>query len=308
MIVVFGSINLDLVFSLPALPQPGETVLGASCRLAPGGKGANQATAAARDGAHTIMIGRVGGDTLAGLALGGLEEAGVDVSGVMRSAAATGCAAVCVDPAGRNQIAVAQGANAEAAAVQVADRLLGSRTTLVVQMEAPAAETAILIGRAHARGSRIILNLAPASRLDDAALKSVEIVVVNEIEAAWLAAAHGIAAGMPDTLVRRLAAALGNTVVLTLGAEGAIAVGRGEAWAVGALPVRPVDTTGAGDAFVGVMAAALDRGTGMAIALHRASVAAGLACLEYGAQPSYPLYAATDARLADLAPARHLPS
>ncbi|MGQ0662908.1 MAG: ribokinase [Pseudomonadota bacterium] len=307
MIVVFGSINMDLVFPLHALPRPGETVLGQSYALVPGGKGANQAVAAARDGAHVSMVACVGDDAFGRLALASLAAAGVDIAGVVSGPEPTGCAAVCVDEAGRNLIAVAQGANLRAAAARIPDSLLGPATTVVLQMEVPPVETAALIARAKAKGARIVLNLAPAVGLDEAALGAVDVLVMNEIETAALVGWRGLRADRPAPLARRLSAGLGGTVVVTLGAEGALAVHGGETWAVAALEVEAVDTTAAGDAFVGILAAALDRGRSLPEALHRASVGAGLACLTRGAQPSLPAGAAIDARLRDLGPARKIP-
>jgi ribokinase len=193
-IVVFGSINLDLIFNLPAIPRPGETVLGPSTRIEPGGKGANQAVAAARAGAETVMAGAVGRDALADGALRLLRDAGVDLDRVASVDATTGCAAISVDPGGNNAIAVGSGANLLATASQVEVSLLGAGATMVLQMEVPAAENAALIVRAQAGGARVVLNLAPASPLDAAALRAVDVLVVNETEGEWLAEHLGCAA------------------------------------------------------------------------------------------------------------------
>lgn len=300
MILVFGSINIDLLFALPALPRSGETILGSSYRTAPGGKGANQAVAAARDGARVIMYGRVGRDAFGRLARESLADAGVDVANVVEGDTPTGCAAVCVDRDGNNLIAVASGANGELRAADVPDAALTADTTLVLQMEAPVDDVADLALRAKARGCRVILNLAPAGVLPAETFGVIDVLVANEGEAATLAA------GDPPELARRLAAQFENFVVVTLGGSGVIAAGLDEAWAVDALKIKPVDTTGAGDCFVGVLAAALDRGKDLPAALHRASVAAGLACLAPGAQSSLPDTKAIDARVSDLAPARRL--
>jgi len=307
MLVVFGSVNIDLVFSLPVLPRPDETVLGSGYRVAPGGKGANQAVAAARDGAAVRFYGCIGRDEFGRMARDSLAGAGVDVAGLRESSRPTGCAAVCTDAAGRNLIAVASGANLDARADLVPDSVLGPDTTLVLQMECPGAEVAALATRARARGCRTVLNLAPALPLDRSALTAVDVLVVNEGEAAALAAGHGLAAGGSLALVRRLAAAFGNTAAITLGSLGVVAARAGEdAWSVDALQIKTVDTTAAGDAFTGVFAAALDRGLPLPAALHRASVAGGLACLTAGAQPSLPTAAAVEQRLSDLAPARRI--
>ncbi len=289
MIIVFGSINLDLIFALDHLPDPGETVLGPATRIEPGGKGANQAAAAARDGATVLMAGCVGHDALANAALASLRAAGVDLSRVARVEAATGCAAICTDPAGHNQIAVGSGANTLAHADQVEDSILSSSTTLVLQMETDPQQTAALIRRARARKARIILNLAPASPLDADALGAVDLLIVNETEAEWLAAQHGTTADAAG-----LHAALTVGAVRTLGergAEWASADGTGH---VAAHPIQVVDTTAAGDCFTGVLAAALDRGMGMAAAMARASVAAGLCCSRAGSQNTLPTAEETD--------------
>ncbi|MDE2514433.1 MAG: ribokinase [Rhodospirillales bacterium] len=290
MIVVFGSINLDLIFALPAIPRPGETLLGPAARIEPGGKGANQAVAAARDGANVAMVGAVGADALAEGALALLTEAGVDLSRVARVDAATGCAAIAVDPEGRNAIAVGSGANVLVRADQVAAALLGPGSTLLLQMEVPAAENAALIRRARAAGARVILNLAPAAELAEAALAALDLLVVNETEAAWLAARLGCGAAAGD-----LAARLAIGVIRTLGGEGAEYAGPEGAWSQPAMAVAVRDTTAAGDCFLGVLAAALDRGIGLRAAMARAGMAAGLACTRAGSQGSLPRAAEIDA-------------
>src|SRR5579875_2803967 len=178
MIVVFGSINLDLIFSLPRLPQPGETLLSPAVRIEPGGKGANQALAAARDGAFVIMAGMVGQDALADAALAGLREAAVDLGRVGTCSVPTGCAGIFVDPAGRNVIGVGSGANLAASADQVEDDLLSPDTTLLLQMEVPTQEIETLIRRARDRGARLVLNPAPAGPLAPDTLACLDVLVV----------------------------------------------------------------------------------------------------------------------------------
>ncbi len=292
-IVVFGSINLDLIFALDRLPGPGETVLGPDVRIQPGGKGANQAVAAALDGARVAMAGAVGRDVLASDALGGLQAAGVDLSRVVEADAATGCAAICTDPAGRNQIVVGAGANARACAHQVEDALLHPATLLLLQMEADPGETATLIHRARARNAPTVLNLAPARPLDPAALRAVSYLMVNEHEAAWLAdrlGCQGTAAGLHHALEK-------VSVVRTLGERGCEYHTRDHNGAVPAYAVRAVDTTAAGDCFAGVFCAALVRGAPERDALTRAAVAAALCCTRPGSQGSLPTTADIDAAL-----------
>ena len=292
MIVCFGSINLDLIFPLPHIPGAGETVLTPRLSLAPGGKGANQAVAAALDGAQVIMAGAVGRDSLATDAIAGLRAAGVDLSRVIEADATTGTAAIFVNPEGENAIGVGSGANLLARANQIEDALLSSSTTLLLQMEVPAAETENLIRRARARGARIVLNLAPAAALPREVLRMVDILVVNEAEAAWLAASLPCSAGAVA-----LRAALGVTVVRTLGGAGCEVAGDPGLLCIPAHKVTVVDTTAAGDCFTGVLAAAWDRGAPITDALRRATVAAALCCTRRGTQNSLPRRAETDAAL-----------
>jgi ribokinase len=290
MIVVFGSINLDLIFPLPHIPAAGETVLGPTLRQEPGGKGANQALAAARDGAQVVMAGAVGRDALADAALVLLRAADIDLTRVAATEAVTGCAAIAVDSAGNNAIAVGSGANLLARAAQVEDALLTPATTLILQMEVPAPETANLIARARAGGARIILNLAPAAVLPEASLRAVDVLVVNETEAIWLGNHLGI--GCDASALHR---ALGVEVIRTLGAAGLEAAGMAGTRRLPAHKIVAVDTTAAGDCFVGVLAATLDRGAALDGALQRASIAAALCCMRPGSQGSIPLATETDA-------------
>jgi ribokinase len=292
MIHVFGSINLDLIFSMEALPAPGETLLAREMRVMPGGKGANQAVAAALDGARVAMHGAVGRDGFAADALAGLQRAGVDLSGVRAVDAPTGVASVATDRHGRNCIAVAPGANLMARQADLADSALRD-ATLLLQMECSATETAGLIERAHGLGARTILNLAPAADLLEATLRMVDLLVVNESEAAFLAAQFGCGADA-QAVSRRL----GVGVVRTLGEKGCEAAGDGETIAIPARRIEVVDTTAAGDCFVGVLAASLDRGLALGAALRRANVAAGLACTKRGSQTSLPDAGAIDAAMA----------
>ena len=304
MIVVFGSVNIDLVVPVERLPRPGETVLGPHYTLVPGGKGANQALAAARAGGAVHMIGRVGRDGFADLALAELKAAGIDLSSLERDELPTGCALIPVDRQGGNLIIVASGANRAAAERQVADALLGPQTVVMLQMEVPLTENWRLVERAKHRGARIVLNCAPAAPVPRATLAAVDWLVVNESEAELLARDLSLSAADARSAGAAIAKSADTTVIVTLGGEGAIAFAGADAWTIGTLPITPVDTTAAGDAFVGAFAAAMDAGADLPTALHRASVAGGLACTVAGAQPSLPTRAAIESRLRDLAPAR----
>jgi len=292
MIVVFGSINVDLIVPVARLPRPGETVLGGDYALLPGGKGANQALAARRAGAEVVLAGAVGADPFADAALDRLRGEGVDTRLVRVVEQPTGCAAIMVSSEGENMIAVAPGANASARSYQLPDDLLGAGTTLVAQMEVPPGETAQLIRRLRMRGGYSLLNLAPALPIDAALWTEIDLAVANKDEAA--------ATGSdPEGLARRLRQGL----VVTRGAAGAVAILRdGTRIEVPPLAIEPVDTTGAGDTFVGVLAAALDLGSTLEIALRRATAAAGLACLARGAQTAMPDAAAIAAAVGRLSP------
>jgi ribokinase len=299
LLLVFGSINVDLLFRLEALPRPGETVLCPSYEIAAGGKGANQAAAAARAGAAVRMVGHVGDDDFGRFARAALKMAGVDCTDVVTSRQVTGVAVIGVDRAAENQIMVASGANRDTRAEQVADADLAPGVTLLCQNEVPPAATFALLERAKARGARTILNLAPAGAAPPPrALSALDVLVVNEAEGG-LVAGQSEAAGVA-AFARALARRHRLTCVVTLGAAGAIAIGPEDGQRIAALPVEPVDSTGAGDAFVGVLAASLDLGQDLGVALRRARVAAGLACTGLGAQTSQPTAAQIAARLGDL--------
>jgi ribokinase len=293
MIVTFGSINADFIIPVPKLPQPGETVLGGSYELRPGGKGANQALAARLAGADVALVGAVGRDSFAALALASLRREGVDTRLVRELELPTGCASIMVSAAAENIIAVAPGANMGVRCEWVPEDLLDAETILVAQLEVPPGETQALIRRVRRRGGRCVLNLAPALPIDLALLPDIDLLVANESEAATISVD-------PTGIAGRLRQGL----VVTRGAAGASAfLSNGSRLDLPALAIDPVDTTGAGDTFVGVLAAALDLEASLEVALRRASAAAGLACLARGAQTAMPRSAAIDAALADLPPA-----
>ncbi|MCZ6603706.1 MAG: ribokinase [Alphaproteobacteria bacterium] len=327
MIVVFGSLNVDIILAVPAFPRPGETTLTQTYDIAPGGKGANQALAAARalgEPGRVAMAGMIGDDAWGRTATALLTQAGVDLAHVGVSAQPTGCATIWVDGHGQNEIVVASGANSAATAAQVPDPLLGPDTILVLQMEVDPKENWALVKRARAKGAKILLNVAPALPVPADHLKTVDILVVNEIEAVIIAAAAGLAqpiagashdgaahdrtiraeAHLPTA--RALARRHDLACIVTAGPDGAIAATPDEGWLVAALPVEPVDTTGAGDAFVGNLAAALEGGLDLAEAMRQASVAAALACLKKGCQPAYATGRDIASRLDELPPARRL--
>jgi ribokinase len=297
MIVAFGSINLDLTATVERLPEPGETISGASFSAVPGGKGANQAIAARRAGAQVAMVGRVGTDAFAAPAMAGLIAAGVDTAGVERVDAPTGVALINVDARGRNSITVIAGANDRLGADAVPDAAVGDGVTLLTQLEVPVDAVTSLALRARRRGARVVLNAAPARAVPAALLESLDALIVNEHEAKILAGTLGIAS-LPEEFATALARRSRCGVIVTLGSHGALAARGGACLRIPAPSVPVVDTTGAGDAFVGALAAAIDRGERWERALCEGVAAGSLACGKRGAQAGLPDAAAIGA-LAD---------
>ena len=309
MIVVFGSINVDLITPVPQLPERGETVVGGSYAIVQGGKGANQALAAARGrtpGQAVAMVGTVGGDAWGAFALERLRDAGVELSAVAVGLGHTACGFISVDPKGQTLITVSPGANMETR-VALLDRLnpgLGRGDWLVLQMEVTLDENWTALDRAKAAGARAVLNLAPAAAIGDDVLARLDMLIVNQPEAHLIGKVQGIAARDYLGIARAIAARHRLTCVATLGEQGSIAVepdGRG--WRVGRIAVDVVDTTGAGDAYTGHLVAALDRGAALPEAMRFASAGASLSCETRGAQSAYRARAEIEARVAELAPA-----
>ena len=297
MVVVFGSINLDLVTRVERFPAPGETLSGSEFATHAGGKGGNQALAAARAGAKVQMYGAVGRDTFAGPATALLDAGGVDLRGVATVDAPTGCATILVDAKGENSIVVVAGANARVDAQAVPDSALASDALLVLQQEVPAEANATLIARARSLGARIVLNAAPARALAPELLREIDALIVNESEAAALAATLGCPT-LPEAFASAVTSQFAElTVIVTLGAAGVLCRVRGESLHIAAPDVNVVDTTGAGDAFVGALAAGLDGGAALADALRLAVAAGSLACTMHGAQSALPDRTRIDALL-----------
>ena len=306
MIVVVGSLNMDLVVPVPRFPVAGETLLGGDYARHPGGKGANQAVAAARAGGSVGMVGRVGRDDFGHALTNGLREDGVDTDGVLAlSAAPTGVAFISVDPGGQNCIIVAPGANARLAPDDLEPARFDGAQAVLLQLEVPLATVLRAAQLGRAAGARVILNVAPAQTLDADQLADVDLLLVNETEAAGLT---GIPVDEVATAPQRAAAALTSLVpaaVLTLGAAGAAwAAGRNASQAgqndaaadtdgpaTGLVPgfaVDAVDTTAAGDAFAGALAVRLAAGAALPEAVRFANAAGALAATRPGAQPSLP--------------------
>ena len=298
MIDVLGSIALDLVMTCTTLPRVGETVLTDSYRLAPGGKGANQALAARRAGAEVRFVGSVGQDDFANRALTNLEAAGIGLDCVARTLAPTGCATVCVDAYGENQIVVASGANLLTRAEQMAG-LGDAGDVLLLQLEISPEQNwqAIEFGGQAVK----VLNAAPYAPIPAAALSALDVLIVNELEAEMLSENHGFGETAPVAIARAAAERFGLTCIVTLGAEGAVSWHAGGGYRAPALPLDAKDTVGAGDAFVGAYCAALADGHEHALCLRRAIVSGSLTCAFPGAQEGIPDALSIDGLLDEVA-------
>jgi ribokinase len=283
-VVVVGSINADLVIRVDRRPGWGETVLGSDLATFPGGKGANQAVAAARLGARTALVGKLGADGHGALLRESLRRDGVDLAHITEAAVPTGVALITVGPDGDNSIIVSAGANARLgeADVAAAARLIGAAGVVCLQLEIPL--PAVLAAARAAR--RLVLNLSPPSRVPPALLALCDPLVVNEHEAAFL-----LGEGRPGSPAEQAAALLGlgpRTVVVTLGADGAVVAEAAGVTAVPSPQVEVVDTTGAGDAFTGALAWRLARGDELTAAAAFAARVGAAAVRRPGAQSSYP--------------------
>ncbi|GAA2810005.1 PfkB family carbohydrate kinase [Kribbella solani] len=293
-VVVVGSANVDLVLPVQRIPRPGETVLSGEMSRGPGGKGANQAVAAARAGARTAMVVALGADEGGDLLREALGGSGVDLSLAIKSDAPTGTAIITVEESGENSIIVAPGANGRLTLSPESLTAIGAAKVVLSQLEIPFP----VVQAAAAASTYFILNAAPAAELADELLAEVDLLVVNETEA------EAIAGPERSALLAKVPAA-----VVTLGGAGAVILTRDAAEiAVPGVPVDVVDTTAAGDTFCGVLAAALANASAndsitaadLTNAVRRANVAASLSVQVAGAIPSVPHGDAVDARYAEV--------
>jgi ribokinase len=290
-IVVIGSANADLVVQVDRRPAGGETVLGSDLIITPGGKGANQAVAASLSGGDVRFVGRVGADPYGQMLRASLTGAGVDVSGLGSVASATGCALIFITPDGENSIVVAPGANGDVTPGYLRDRERewAGADVVVVQLEIPLDAVEFAADQCRSRGTRLVLNAAPASVLPASVLAVCDPLVVNESEAKILLGDPQESASDPESVARRLMRMGPHSVVITLGAAGAVAMGTdGIVHREPGRKVEAVDTTGAGDAFVGALATALAAGRPLAQGLVAATEVAALSVQRPGAQSSYP--------------------
>lgn len=296
-IAVVGSLNMDLVLQVAHAPGPGETVLAQALHLVPGGKGGNQAVACARQGARVHLFGRVGGDAYGHTLRASLAQDGIDHSGVRTDATeTTGVAAITVEATGQNRIVVVPGANGRFELdTQALGAVLAQAHSLVLQFETPLTQVLAAAQQALAADCRVLLNPSPIQRLPEGLWPLVHTLVVNEVEAAALAgtAVETVAdAAVAAQTLRGLGPA---QVVVTLGAAGAVAADTLGSTHHPGMDVKAVDTTAAGDTFLGALAVALARGEPLNAAVRDGIRAAALCVTQAGAQPSIPTRAAVAA-------------
>ncbi|MGW0332070.1 ribokinase [Streptomyces sp. NPDC003011] len=295
-LLVVGSANADLVIGVERRPGAGETVLGSDLAVHPGGKGANQAVAAARLGARTALLARVGDDAHGRLLLDAQRAAGVDTEGVLVGGAPTGVALITVDPSGDNSIVVSPGANGRLTPqdVRAAEGLLRASRVVSAQLEIPL-ETVVEVVRSLAPDSRFVLNPSPPRPLPSEVLAACDPLIVNEHEAKVILGDAAVG-DRPEDWARVLLAKGPKSVVVTLGSQGSLVASAEGAERVAAVKVDAVDTTGAGDSFTAALAWKLGAGSSLAEAAGYAARVGAVAVTRRGAQESFPTAAEVEAR------------
>jgi ribokinase len=286
-ILVIGSLNADLVVRAPHFPQPGETISGDDLHIIPGGKGANQAVAAARQGASVAMLGRVGKDSFSPFLLENLKSDSVDITNVHSDDSATGTAIIVVDVSGQNSIVLSAGANGKVTPNDIKALNIEAKV-LLLQLEIPL-ETVIHAAKwGKQKGMIVILNPAPARELPDELIANVDYILPNETELSLLTNVPVTDISSTEKAAQVLLARGAKNVVITLGSKGALLVSSDQTTQVNAYKLDAVDTTAAGDAFIGGFASALLRGFEIEEAVKYANACGALATTKFGAQPSLP--------------------
>lgn len=290
MIIVFGSNVLDLFFHTPDLPPRDQNRFLDSHDEAPGGKGANQAVAAAKAGAKVYFSGALGRGGHGRQMFDNLNECGVDASGIKFIDGPSGLATIFVDETdGTHRIVVSHGANLKAKQEWIPDHLLNKNAIVLVQGELPIAETEQLLERSKNLGARTVMNFAPAtSQLSEAALRNLDYIVLNEHEANAVAKQQNMDSSNKEAFAVSLHKKFGVVTIVTLGPDGSLCACDKGVIKVPSLKIKAVDTVGAGDAYVGYLTASLDKGLDLSEALRYAAVAGSLACTRVGAQTAVP--------------------
>ncbi len=289
-VVVFGSINIDFVISVPLLPQKGETILGQNYQTFSGGKGANQAVAASRMKAQTMLVGAVGTDEYGKQLTANLKKDKIDTTNVLKTKTNTGTAFITVDKTGSNTIIVSPGANSEVS-IPVAKKALSKirkGDIVIAQLEIPVETVTYAFKEAKKKGATTLLNPSPARKLPKELLAATDILVLNETELTVLSESQQNTA--LETMMKKMAKLGSFSLVVTLGEKGSVLFLNGEAKQFPALKVKSLDTTAAGDAFTGVLAAVLAEEKTLDEAIRFGSIAGALATTKLGAQSSLPLY------------------
>lgn len=287
-ILVVGSLNTDLVVRTPRFPAPGETISGQDLQVIPGGKGANQAVAAARQEAQVSMLGRVGKDSFGDFLLDNLKQNNVDFHSVQRDCAATGTAIIVVDENGQNSIVLSAGANGKVAPSDVDNAPYRDFKLLLLQLEIPLPVVTFAAQRAHAEGLQVILNPAPAKPISDDLIALADYLIPNETELTLLSGMEISDVASAEHAARSLLERGAKNVIVTLGSQGALLVSGTQATHVDPFPVNVVDTTAAGDAFIGGFAYSLLQNKSSEEAVRYGCACGALATTKFGAQPSLP--------------------
>ncbi|MEZ5918947.1 MAG: PfkB family carbohydrate kinase [Alphaproteobacteria bacterium] len=311
MIIVFGSVSMDIFIETPSIPAPGETVYASSYEKVTGGKAANQALAAARSGAQVSLVGKVGDDVFGTAIVNRLKREGISTAGVVKSERPTG-SAIYLRENGQTHTILALSANDEISEEQVPEEALNEKSFLLLQTEIRAEENAAMLDKAKRAGAATIMNFSPALDLSQKILKNLDYLIVNQNEAKKMAEKLGLGADSANlSKIAKALAQLGHLhCIITQGAQGCVGYApEGAGWAVGALPLEgngAIDPDGAEDAYCGTFAACLQNEVSFPEALKRASVAAALTCAKPGAQNALPHLADIEEHLGKLPDAESL--